>query len=154
MAMNPLGYVPVFDFGAPKLITAYALGTISGGQFVCTSGLQATVTSGISSFVATDLIVYGGCAGSCFTGIAMQNVTSGNPVAVAIEGAFILPCGGSVRPGEPIKAISGDSVGVIGSNASAAGTVDVEDGGTATLKIGRAISPGESGDYAIVYINP
>ena len=55
MVVNPNGYVPVADGGAPRIITGYAKAYISGGQFVGASGAAGLVGSGRDSFVSTDL---------------------------------------------------------------------------------------------------
>ena len=49
MAVNSAGYQPVFDWGAPKIISAVAREAISGGQLVFASGVSNAVSSGINS---------------------------------------------------------------------------------------------------------
>lgn len=137
MAVNAYGAVQLLDFGNPKVITGVARETISGGQLVFTSGATGVVSSGADSFATSDIKFATGASGTAFTGVALNTATSGNLVAVAVEGVFLLDCITAVANGEMISAGGGDSVAA----TAAAGQ-----------NIGRVLGAGASGGFCIAYI--
>lgn len=147
MAVNPNGIVPVFDFGSPKIISGYAREAISGGWLVFTSGANDVVSSGADSFATADVQFAKGATGMSFTGVAMHNAASGAPLSVALDGAFIVRCDGSVFASQPIEVNGNDAVQTLGSTVipSALHTV-----GMVGAKVGRAITNGTSGNFALV----
>lgn len=151
MAVNPNGYVPIFDFGNPKIITGYAREVLSGGWLVFTSGAEDVVSSGADSFVASDVLFAKQATGAKFTGVCLQKVESGVPVAVAMDGAFIARCDGSVFASQPIQVGGNDAVAAIGSTAVPSALYAL---GMTLNKCGRAITAGASGNFALVYFSP
>lgn len=148
---NPLGAVALLDGENPRIFTASAVEAISGGQFVYTSGATAVVSSGTSSFVASDIQVAGTADATKFNGIALHNAASGAYVSVASRGSFILKCGGSVFGGTLVETI-GDSIAVqtLTSGAVPGGLYA---GVPGAKTIGRALTDGASGGFAIISIN-
>lgn len=151
MAFNPLGAVQVYDFGNPKVITGYARETISGGQFVYTSGAKGVVSSGLSSFASSDIqfAAKPSARTATFAGVALQTVASGAIVPVAVEGAFIVNCAGSVFSSQPIMNAGDDSIVNLGSFVVPA---NGEDAGAAARIIGRAITEAGSEQFAVAYL--
>ena len=141
MVMNSAGYVPVFDGGNPRIIGGEAREVISGGMLVFASGASGVVSSGINSFATTDLTYAAGASGLQFNGIAVQTAASGNEVSIATRGSFILQCYSAVTAGYPVKCD--------GANAVADTAVSAD----AATKIGRALTTGASGGYAVIDIN-
>ncbi|MHA1690096.1 MAG: hypothetical protein ACTSU7_00530 [Candidatus Heimdallarchaeaceae archaeon] len=150
MAVNPLGVQQITDYGNPANLTGVARETISGGQIVGVSGATGKVSSGLSSFSSSD-IEFCVCDDSeNAVGIALNTVTSGNVLAVATNGVFILPCAGSVFAGRIVKAVaSTDAVANLGSQAVPA---NAEDASIAGNIFGRALTAGASGGFAVVQI--
>src|SRR3990167_7607380 len=94
---NPAGYVQVFDGGNPRIITGRAgVDIVSGGVFVYASGTTGIVSSGINSFVSSDIKFVGDASGLAFNGICVQTTGSNEYMSVATRGVFILQCVGSV----------------------------------------------------------
>ena len=149
MAVNPLGYVQLSDFGNPRTITGYAREVISGGQLVGVSGTTGVVSSGADSFVSSDIAFIVGQGGSNFTGIAMNTVVSGAAVSVAVDGMHILRCVGSVFAGMKVYHNGADAVLNLGSTAVPA---DGQSAAMAGLSIGRALTEGASGGFCVVLI--
>jgi len=147
---NPNGAVQVLDFGAPKVITAYAREVISGGALVFASGVGAAVGSGIDSFVSSDITVAGGASGAQFLGMAMKDAASGAAVPVAVDGVFILGCAGSVYSSQPVVTAGSSLIANLGSAVIPASAADA---GMAAKKIGRALTGGISTEYALVGIS-
>jgi hypothetical protein len=143
---NPLGAVPVFDFGVPKTITAYARSIISGGAFVYASGASAVVSSGADTFAASDLLVTSPASGGLFTGIAMHTAASGAPITIALEGVFIVPCNGAIVAGAEVATDGQNAILPIGSATMTAYSNN--------LSIGRALTEGASGTaaYALLHL--
>ena len=136
MAVNPNGLVMLNDFGNPRVFSAKAIETISGGWFVSASGAVDTVSSGADSFATEDLIVAHCTNGSNFVGIALNTVASGGKVAVAIDGMYIVRVGAACVAGQKVEMIGTDAVGpntAIGSDNA----------------IGRALTEGASGNFCV-----
>jgi len=144
---NPAGYVPIFDGGNPRIIGGLARAeTISGGVFVYASGASGVVSSGTNSFATSDLLFTKDASGTQFNGIAVQTAGSNTELAVATRGAFILVCNGTVVPGERVQCDGNNAVLPLGSTKAS-----LADG--PNLPIGRALTQGASGGYAIIDIN-
>ena len=134
---NPAGYVPVYDFGAPRIITCSARDAISGGDLVFISGAADVVSSGANSFVPkTDLLVADSASGGQFTGVACHNAASGGLIAVALDGCAIVRANGTV--------LCAQQVVCDGNNA-------VLPGVTAGQVVGRALTSASSGGFALVH---
>ena len=137
---NPVGAVQVFDFGAPHLVPGVARNsTVSGGTFCFGSTATGVVSSGPSSFSPGSVLFTPNASGLYFNGIAMYSAGSNTPLAVAVGGIFLLQVVANV--------VGGQNVDTTGLNAIAAGT-------GAGPNIGRALTDGASGGYALVHINP
>ena len=138
MVLNPAGYVPVLDFGAPRIISGRAREAISGGQLVFCSGAAAAavVSSGANSFnPVTDILFATGASGTNYVGIAIQTVGSNSSLSVATAGVHIITAAGTIVGGRTVVANGGDAV----AEGTAAGTV-----------IGRALCPAGSEGYVLV----
>lgn len=143
MAVNTAGFQQVFDFGNPKIITAYAKEVISGGQFVYSSGASGVVSSGTNSFVSSDLTVAAGASGGNFLGVAISDAASGGIVPVLIEGVILATCNSNITNSYPVACDGNDSVLPLGSVAANL---------TSTQIIGRAFTTAASGGYCLVHI--
>lgn len=132
MVVNTLGYVPVLDFGAPRIISGRAREVISGGELVSLSGATAVVGSGASSFnPTTDLLFVTDASGLAFTGVAIANAGSNENLSVAIDGVIISTCDtDATLPSLTVASKGVNSVGV----ATTAGHV-----------IGRSLTSAASG---------
>ena len=152
MAVNPNGFVQVNDFGNPRVIQGKARVTISGGQMVGVSGTTAKVGSGFDSYVTSDVEFYVANDAENVVGVAMETNTSGNIMAVSIDGHHLLNCGGSVFAGRLVKIIASiDSVTNLGSQVVPA---NAEDASIAGNIFGRALTAGASGGFALVHVKP
>ena len=151
MVVNPAGYVSPADGGNPRTVSAIAIETISGGQFVFFSGAANTVSSGLNSFAQSDLSVGIEASGAKFNGIALQDVTSGNTVGVVTAGLVIVQALGTVINGEPVAVDGADAVipiaAISGTNVTAMVTQAIK------IKIGRCLTSATSGGYAIIDLN-
>lgn len=145
---NPVGAVPIFDGGVPRIFTAICNVGVTGGQLVYCSGGAGAVSSGANSFVASDIIVAGVASGAQFNGMVITpgNTASGNYVSIASQGTFIIQADGAVVGGYPVETMGNSAVEQLGSRFNDAGPT----------KIGRAITGAASGtsNFAVVYINP
>ena len=148
MTVNPNGFVPVFDFGSPKIVTGYAREVLSGGWLVFASGAEDVVSSGADSFASADVKLCKAASGAEFLGVCLKNVASGGAVGVAVDGAFIVRCDGSVLASQPIQVAGFDAVRTLGSLAIPAALYDASMAGR---KVGRALTAGASGNFALVY---
>lgn len=150
MARNPLGFVQANDFGNPRVLTGEAMEVISGGNLVGVSGTTGVVSSGLNSYVNSDVKFINCDDSENFVGVAMQTASSGAELAVAIDTLALLRCGGSVFAGRLIKAISGiHAVSNLGSQAVPS---SVQDSSIAGNIAGRAMTQGASGGFALVHI--
>ena len=146
MAVNPLGYVPITDGGAPRIITGYAKEVISGGQLVGASGAAGVVSSGADSFVTSDIQFFHTTGSGNFVGVALADAASGAPLAVATRGSFILEVSGAiVLAGEKVGCNNADEVIYCGSHALGYSA--------AISSIGRAWTTGSEANYIIVDIH-
>lgn len=146
--INTLGAVSVFDTEAPCIITALCNGTVSGGQFVMSSGTNgAVVGSSAASYTAGDILAQPALSNENVLGLALYNVSSGtnNYVAVARRGTFLVQATDPVSGGFPVTFNSGGVTNI----CSTAGSATVPVIGM-FLPVGRALTSGDSGGYALV----
>lgn len=142
MAVNPNGYVPIADGGAPRIITGFAKEAISGGQFVGGSTATGVVGSGRDSFVASDIEFINSTGGDNFIGVALAAAASGAEISVATRGILLVPTSGAViLSGQKVASSAKSEVLWIGSTTDA--TVP------ALTSVGRALTAGSSGDFVI-----
>jgi len=139
---NPAGLVTITDFGNPKIITGYAMENISGGVFVFGSSAANVVSSGLNSFVTSDLKFVGDASGAQFNGIAIADAGSNTLVSVATEGVFILATDGTVTNGYPVVCAGNNAIRNANSNS----------GSISNTPIGRALTSAGSNQYAVVEI--
>lgn len=153
MTANPNGFVQIYDFGQPKVITGKAIETISGGQFVGCSGAEDVVSSDTSSFTNTDVEFIICDDSENFVGVAIGTATSGNKLAVSVDAVILARVtDDAVLAGRLVKAISGaDAVTTLGSQALSTGSLDASTAGNIA---GRALTAGASGNFALVHIKP
>lgn len=144
---NPLGAVVVFDGTNPRIFTAIARETISGGYLVQISGATGDVGSQISSYAASDLTVIGAQNVYLCNGIALNNAASGGIVSVATRGAYLMRAGGIVSGG----ALVGHNASGNVVNAYSLGSVSV--GTLNPTIIGRAMSTTGSGTSQFALID-
>lgn len=138
MVLNPSGFVPVYDFGAPRIVSGRARQIISGGMFVFCSGPSNAVSSGANSFDPKVDTLYAVLAsGAQFNGVAMATVGSNEIVSVMIDGVIIATAFTTVTAGTTVTCEGTDSVGT---------------GTTAGQVIGRALSQAASGGYCLFHI--
>ena len=141
---NPAGAVIYYDGGAPRIITGYARAqTVSGGVLVFASGATGVVSSGLNSLVSSDLLFAINASGTLFNGIALQTGGSNEPISVATRGAFVLVCNGSVDPGSLVECNANNAVR----------SCYLYTGSEAHTDIGRALTAGASGGYALIDIH-
>ena len=152
MALNPNGFVQVNDFGNPRVINGKARATISGGQMVGVSGTTAKVGSGFDSYTTNDVEFFVCNDSENVVGVAMETNTSGNIIAVSVDGHHLLRCAGSVFAGRLVKVVaSQDAVENLGSQVIPA---NAEDASIAGNIFGRALTAGASGGFALVHQKP
>lgn len=139
MVANPAGFQPVFDYGAPAIISGRAREAVSGGWFVTASGVAGVISSGINSFDPTaDLMFSADGSGASFTGIALHNAGSNSPISVAVNGVHIVTSAGTIVAGQVVGANGGHAVVPLLSG-SAAGNI-----------IGRALASAGSEGYTLL----
>lgn len=139
---NPAGYVPVFDGGNPGIISGRAAQNLSGGMLVYASGAAGNVSSGLNSFVTTD-IAFLIASGGAFTGIVTQSAASGAVVSVATRGTCILLADGTVTAGLPV---STGGLNAVANSGSVAGNLAHQ------RTVGRALSSAGSEGFCLVDI--
>ena len=139
MAVNTAGYQEVFHMqSTPSTLTAYAKESIGAGEFVFCSGATAKVTSGADSYGSADIEVATGASGTNVIGIALDDATSGNEVAIATRGAVIVRVGANIDASQACT--------IDGSHACQPATAYDE-------VVGRTLTAGASGGYCIVGLN-
>ena len=123
MPANTNGYVPLFDGGAPRIVTGYAKEAVSGGWFLGASGAAGVVSSGLDSYATTDIELFHTTGSGNFVGIALHNAASRAPVSYATRGTFLVETSGGTNllAGTKVGCNNNDDVIYIGS---AAVTVD------------------------------
>jgi hypothetical protein len=160
VSANESGAVCLFDGEAPRTITFKAREDISGACFVVLSGVTiatAGIGPSVGTWSATDFegayIQPNGLSSGCsqVNGISLSNVSSGAYGTMATRGAYIVKCGGSVFEGTLVEALSCSGIQTVSSGNVAHGFQN--NGVPGTKSIGRALTPGIVGSYAIVYLN-
>lgn len=151
MVVNPVGAVPIFDGGVPRIITARNAVGVTGGQLVYFSGATGAVSSGADTFISSDINVIAVASGTAFNGIVITpgNTASGTNsyVGIGTFGTYIIPADGTVTAGEAVMCAGTDAVqdcGSLGGTALRLGT-----------KIGRALTAAASGtaNYAVISLS-
>ena len=144
--INPLGAVCLWDGENPRTFTAIAREVISGGDFVCNSGITTTVGSQASSYVTADIAVSLVDTWGKVNGIALNNAGSAELVTVATRGTYLLKSAGIV---------SGGMFVTLGSNFNYDGVVNagMTDVGSWAGVIGRALTSAGSENYCLVSLN-
>lgn len=137
MVLNTAGFQPVFDFGAPRIVTAKARDAISGGQLVFFSGAANVVSSGANSYETSDIQAATGASGTNFAGLALASAESGANVSVALDGVFIVVSAGTIEASRNVGANGDDAV----IESVVAGDV-----------IGRAYTSAGSEGHALIHI--
>lgn len=138
MVLNPAGFSPVYDFGAPRVVSGRARQIISGGMFVFASGANNVVSSGANSFdPKADMLFAAAASGAQFNGIALATAGSNDPVSVLIDGVVIVTAFGTVTAGTTV---------------TCEGTDSVSTGTTAGQVIGRALTSAASGGYCLFHV--
>jgi hypothetical protein len=149
--INPFGAVPIFDGESPCTFTARVIATVSGGQFVMISGTLGTVFgSGAAQYAVNDITVAPALLYDNVGGLALYNQASGtnNYVTIARKGCFLVQSTDVVSGGNPVVFSSGGVVNV--DSAAVSGTAAA---GVRAHTIGRSLSAGDSGGYALVALN-
>lgn len=144
MAVNPNGYTPITDGGAPRIITGYAMEDLSGGQFLGASGPADVVGSGTDTFISSDITVFLTEGSGNFIGIALADATSGNPVGIATRGSFIVAVSGADEVQAGTKVAINDDSEVIFNGSHALGYH------VAINNVGRAWTTGSDSAFCIV----
>lgn len=135
MVFNPAGFQAVYG-DRYDIITGYARGVISGGQFVFSSGATGAVSSGVNSFnPATDLLFVALASGNQVNGIALNVAGSNEPVAVARRGTFLVTAAGNVNAGAAVAVEGTDAI-------LAPGAFDHQ--------VGRTLTNAGSGGYCLM----
>jgi len=142
MPANTYGYQPIFDGGAPRVITGYAMEAVSGAWFLGASGAAGVVSSGTDSFVTSDIQLFHTTGSGNFVGIALHNAASGAPVSVATRGTFLVEVSGAVN------ILAGFKVGCNGDDE----VIDLM-AGSRFDSIGRAWTCGSNDDFIVVDIH-
>ena len=148
MPANTYGYQPIFDGGAPRVITGYAKEAVSGAWFLGASGAAGVISSGTDSFVTTDIELFHTTGSGNFIGSALHNAASGASVSVATRGTFLVEASGGTNllAGTKVGCNNDDEVIYIGS---AAGTVAGQVPITLT-DIGRIWTTGSDSEFVVL----
>ncbi len=146
MSANPNGYVPIFDGGAPRIITGYAGEAVSGGWFLGGSrdSGKGVVGSGADSFVTSDIVFSHTIGSGNFIGIALKNTVSGAAVSVATRGTFLVEVSGTIgiEGGQLVGCNDDDEAIYIGSHALGYHS--------AINTIGRAFTAGSNDEFIVM----
>jgi len=148
--MNPLGAVCLWDGENPRTFTAIARETISGGDFVCSSGQTSSVGSQASSYVTADINVAICDTWGKVNGIALNNAGSAELVTVATRGTYLLKSAGVVSGGMFVTLLSGANTAAGFDGVVNAGYTDT---GSWAGIIGRALTSAGSENYCLVSLN-
>jgi len=145
---NPLGAQCLLDGAVPRTLSAIALETISGGQWVTFSG-TALVVSGVESFQSADLTAIAAIDNTLCNGLAINNAGSNEWVTVATRGAYLCAAGEIVSGGAQVTHTMSGTV----QNILNTGSVPTTTMGP--TPIGRALTTSASGTalYALINLN-
>ena len=140
-----MAYLPVEDFGNPKVFSAVAKSGLTAGQFVFCSGADNVVNaSGVSVLVTGDIQVAPTASGAQVVGVAIAAASSGGLVPVQTAGLIVCVANGTVTASFPVSVDGNDAVANAGSVAA----------NLASLRnIGRALTSAASGGYCVVNLN-
>lgn len=140
---NPLGYVPIFDNGVPRIIGGIARTNISGGAWVAASGAADAVGSQVASYITSDIqwVTDTGASGAAFTGVMIEDTGSNTNGAVVTKGAFIALCDGTVTAGRLVVLNGVNAVRDITGSFHAF-----------NFPVGRALTGAGSEGYAIIQL--
>ena len=144
---NPLGAQCLLDGAVPRTLSAIALETISGGQWVTFSG-TALVVSGVESFQSADLTAIAAIDNTLCNGLAINNAGSDEWVTVATRGAYLCSAGGIVSGGALVA--HNESGCVQNHRGTNSGTSILLD-----TPVGRALTTSASGTalYSLINLN-
>ena len=149
MPANTYGYQPIFDGGAPRVITGYAGEAVSGAWFLGGSRDigKGVVGSGLDTFVTSDIVFSHTIGSGNFIGIALHNAASGVPVSVATRGTFIVEVSGTIGilGGQLVGCNDDDEAIYIGSHALGYHS--------AINAIGRAFTAGSNDEFIVMDIH-
>jgi len=107
-----------------RTFSAKAAGTISGGDLITWTSGADVVGSGTSTYAYEDIVVKKTDTAGMAFGIALTTATSGNEVAFATQGTYILPCGSTaITSGGFVVADAGYGNMVLPITGSAAGNL-------------------------------
>ena len=148
---NPAGAVVLFDFSTPHIIPGYARGNLSGGAFCFGSTANGVVSSGPNSFSTGSMLFAPTASGQAFNGVSMYDAGSNTPCAIALGGIIIGVAVGSIFGGHPVALEGNNSFTVLGSSVVPDAATHW---GTGGKKVGRAITDGASGGYAVIQLTP
>ena len=145
---NALGAVCIFDSENPRSFTGVAKETISGGQFVFSSGAvdYVAVGSQASSFKTTDLAIKVCTTFGQVNGIALNNAATDELVTIATRGTYLIKAGGPISGGALVIGVAGDCV-------MGAGPGDGATNGSWAGIVGRALTNAGSEEYCLVSLN-
>ena len=145
---NPAGLIVTMDAGNPRIVSGQVRNEIiSGGVFVFGSTATGVVSSGANSFVNSDLLFTRDASGTQFNGICVQDTTVSGNIAVATDGFMLLTCNGTTICGEAVQCDGNNAVLPLGSTE--ASLVD-----SVSMKIGRSVTSGASGGFALIQLTP
>ncbi len=156
---NPYGAVQIADGGAPRVITVLAYENISGGYWVNGSGEASIVSSGATSYAASDIrgTTVATQIGSMVIGLALTDIGSNTYGPVAMRGLYLMPglsgvSIGSVFAGQKVAAGSAGTIVPICS-----GTLTDPTRGAALgwddWNVGRSMTAGGVGSFSIIALN-
>ncbi len=151
---NPLGAVCLWDGENPRTFTALARETISGGDFVYSSGAAAgnVVGSQASSYVLSDIQVAACDVWGRVNGIALTNAASGAEITIATRGTYFIKSAGVTSGGQFVTLVSGSSA-ANGFDGVVSVDVGVDAGSVLGGVIGRALTSAGSEGYCLVSLN-
>ncbi len=150
MPANTYGYQPIFDGGAPRVITGYAKEAVSGAWFLGASGAAGVVSSGTDSFVTSDIELFHTLGSGNFVGIALHNAASGGVVSVATRGTFLVEASGGTNllAGTKVGCNNDDEIIYIGSADMTGGQVPMS-----LTDIGRIWTTGSDSEFVVLDVH-
>lgn len=107
MPINTLGYQVIADGEVPRTFTAIARDDLAAGDAVVGSGATAVVSSGVSTYDTSDIIVTTLVDSSGCNGVVTVGATSGNLVTIATRADVLARAIGAVTAGREVIAVSG-----------------------------------------------
>lgn len=149
MTVNPMGAVQLADWGIPQVLSCTTNNAVTGGQIAyLVSGANRTVTSGLSSFAVTDLVIDVSASGINFPiGVVTQTAGSNTIVGVAVRGVFLLPASTALTCGDTVACVNGaDAVDVITSGTSMP-QLDFKQ------RVGKALTSAASGAFSAIAVS-